>query len=135
MNPIIRALFFVSTVLLFGCSEGLQYENIYGTYIGNYAGGVETLIIKDDGTYQQSFSADGVTIYKVSEKYQQKDNDRITFYNFKSLFDYSSGKFLPPQKAHPVQSLTAYFVAGLRTLVISEDYKYILVRDSEDNKP
>ena len=105
---------------------------IAGTYHGNYAGGLEVIVLNEDGTYSQNFTKNGKEIYSSSGEWRLGPSGKLKFTDFMFLIkdfpklsDFTAGKNINPIK---IQGMTCTITNSRRSILINEDYGYMLSR-------
>ena len=99
-----KGMFWIGAVLFLGvvlvavdlCSYP-TLQRVVGTYKGTYAGGTETLVIRIDGSYTQTFIREDQVIYVNNGLWRIARGREIEFTNFRRLMS-NSGWVYPRPK-------------------------------------
>jgi hypothetical protein len=134
---ILRAAVFV--ILLVSCGKTSkpainsdQLRNLIpGKYQGKYNAGLEEFDIKQDGTFSQKFSQDGVTVYEQSGSWSVKPLEDRYLINFAPFMDLEMA-ILKQGKPQQVAERTATFYDDEPRIWFFRDIDYFIVRQAAD---
>lgn len=94
----VRYCILFSMLLLFalsGCSKKVERSQVLGEYQTEHQNGVETIVLRGDGTYTQHFKQKDGTDTIISDHWEfepYSGEPRIALHNFKAHFPRSSEK-------------------------------------------